>query len=155
MSKTPYTIMRSVTLAAAALALAACGDLGATLDEAKKEAAAIGQDALDSSLGAVDTQTACMLAGQSEAFCGCVAERLGPKIASEHIGVLREAVTAGVNGQSLEPPGASPESERAASAGSASEDQDSAAPLDASTRQALVQCATRAAIDGAVGEAGN
>ncbi|GAM97000.1 hypothetical protein U91I_00621 [alpha proteobacterium U9-1i] len=130
-------IARTLLLTAAAFALAACGDLGASLEEAKQGAADIAQETLEAGMGAVDTQTACMLAGQSEAFCGCVAERLGPDLTSEHLDALRAAVAASVNGEG--PPASS----------------ESAEPLDAATRQALVQCATRAAIDGAVGDAGN
>lgn len=130
-------IARTLLLTAAAFALAACGDLGASLEEANQGAAEIAQETLEAGMGAVDTQTACVLAGQTEAFCGCVAERLGPDLTVEHVAALRDAVAASVSGEGSEASG------------------ESAQPIDAATRQALVQCATRAAIDGAAGDTGN
>ena len=131
------TIAKYMLIIAAAVAATACGDLSADVERAKQGAVTTGEDALDAAIGTVDTQTACVLAGQSEAFCGCVAERLGPDLTSEHVEALRLAVAASVSGQGFEASGEGSE------------------PIDAATRQALVQCATRAAIDGAVGDAGN
>lgn len=131
------TFAKYMLIIAAAVGATACGDLSADVERAKQGAVTIGQDALDAAIGTVDTQTACVLAGQSEAFCGCVAERLGPDVTREHVEALRAAVEASVAGQGVETAGEGGE------------------PIDAATRQALVQCATRAAIDGAVGEAGN
>ena len=118
------------------IGLAACGDLGANLENAKNEVADICREALESAGASLDTRTACTLAGQSEAFCGCLSERLGPEITPERIEAFSEAVRASITGQT---------------AGAESE----AAGLDDATRQAFVQCATRAAIDGAVNEGGN
>lgn len=118
------------------LGLAACGDLGADLENAKNEAAEIGRGALESVGASVDTRTACALAGQSEAFCGCLSERLGPEITPERIEAFTEAVRATATGQTASGEG-------------------DGAGVDDATRQALVQCATRAAIDGAVNEGAN
>lgn len=131
------TLAKYMLIIAATVGATACGDLSADVERAKQGAITIGEDALEASMGAVDTQTACVLAGQSEAFCGCVAERLGPDLTSEHVEALRAAVAASVSGQGLEASG------------------DGGEPIDAATREALVQCATRAAIDGAVGQAGS
>lgn len=116
------------------IGLAACGDLSADLENAKNEVADIGREALESAGASLDTRTACTLAGQSEAFCGCLSERLGPEITPERIEAFTEAVRASVTGEgtSGDPAGA-----------------------DDATRQAVVQCATRAAIDGAVNEGAN
>jgi hypothetical protein len=126
-------LFASVTL----VALAACGDLSSDLENAKQEAAAIGREALEVAGGEVDTRSACMLAGQSEAFCGCLSERLGPEITAEQIGVVTDTVRATLSGETI--------------ATSETDPTD----ISASTRQAVVQCATRAAIDGAVGEGAN
>lgn len=77
------------------------------------------------------------LAGQSEAFCGCVAERLGPNITSENLETLRVAIETSINGEVLDASPASGE------------------PADAATREALIQCATRSAVQGAIGDTGN
>lgn len=129
-------MIRALT-AAAAFALAACGDLDASLEEAKQGAATIGQDVLEAGLGAVDTRTACVLAGQSEAFCTCASERLGPNITGEHVDAFRTAIAATINGEPLDAADADGEA------------------IDPATREAIVQCATTAAIQGAVNEAGN
>ncbi len=119
---------------AAALALAGCGDINAEIDRAKQGAIEAGQDALTAGADVLDTRTACVLAGQSEAFCGCLSERLGSDITPEHVEAVSAAVRATLEGQTLE------------TASQAAEG------VDAATREALVQCATRAAIEGAVTE---
>ena len=118
------------------IGLAACGDLSADLESAKNEVADIGREALEAAGASIDTRTACALAGQSEAFCGCLSERLGPEITPERIEAFTEAVRASVTGERT------------------SGESDPAGADDA-TRQAVVQCATRAAIDGAVNEGVN
>ena len=125
---------KPLLLAAATLALAACGDVSNDIQRAKQGAIEAGQDVLDAGADVLDTRTACLLAGQSEAFCGCLSERLGSDITPEHVEALSAAVRATLEGQTLE------------NASQATEG------VDAATREALVQCATRAAIEGAVTE---
>jgi hypothetical protein len=74
-----------------------------------------------------------MLAGQSAAFCGCLQTELGPRIEPAHIDALTSVIAASVKGD--------------LAAG-----VQSATPEPA-TRQALTQCAVRAAVAGAVSEA--
>ncbi|MBL8551010.1 MAG: hypothetical protein JNJ73_13570 [Hyphomonadaceae bacterium] len=121
-------------LTVAALALAACGEINSEIDRAKQGAIEAGQDVLNAGAGVLDTRTACLLAGQSEAFCGCLSERLGSDITPEHVEALSAAVRATLEGETLE------------TASQASEG------VDAATREALVQCATHAAIEGVVAE---
>jgi formylmethanofuran:tetrahydromethanopterin formyltransferase len=130
-------IVRMLLASAGVFALAACGDLSSDLENAKQEAVAIGRETLEAAGGEVNTRNACLLAGQSEAFCSCLSERLGAEITPEQIGAVSEAVQATLAGETI-----------------ASTEGDPAS-IDASTRQAVVQCATRAAIDGAVGEGAN
>ena len=130
-------ILRALFSSIAIIALAACGDLSSDLENATQEAVAIGREALEVAGGEVDTRTACMLAGQSEAFCGCLSERLGAEITPEQIGAVTDVWGATVNGET----NASGENAPTAT--------------DASTRQAIVECATRAAIDGALSEGAN
>ncbi|MBX9746783.1 MAG: hypothetical protein K2X34_07770 [Hyphomonadaceae bacterium] len=120
-----------ILVALAALALvAAC-------DQIQEQASDIGGQALEAARGAVDTRTACVLAGQSEAFCGCVQERLGSEITQEHLDAITGVARRTVEGASVE--------------AAAEEAQN----IDPTTRDAIVQCATTAAIQGALGEAEN
>jgi hypothetical protein len=123
-------------IALSALALVAACDVP-DIEQIQQEATEIGGQAIDAARGAVDTRTACMLAGQSEAFCGCVQERLGPEITQEHLDAITGVAQRTVEGGSLE---------------TAAEE---AQNVDPATREALVQCATQAAVQGIVGEAGN
>lgn len=127
-------MFRIVLFVSAAFALGACGDIAADVEQAKQGAIELGQDVLEVGAGAVDTRTACLLAGQSEALCSCVQERLGPDITPEHIEILTEAVRASLDGQGVD----------AAT--------QSAEGIDTATREALLQCTTTAAIQGAMGE---
>jgi len=120
--------MRILITLAAILALAAC-DEQATQDMAK-----LGGQALEAASGAVDTRTACVLAGQSEAFCGCVQERLGARITREHLEDVTGVVTEAVRSGSIE----------GAARG--------ASNIDPATRDALIQCATTSAVQGMLGE---
>lgn len=129
--------MRNLLLAFAAFGLAACGDVASDLERVKQDAVEYGQQALEAGAGAVDTRTACMLAGQSEAFCGCVQERLGAEITAEHVEAIAQVARETLSGRGVE----------AAAQG--------AENIDASTRDAMVQCATHAAIQGAISEGGN
>lgn len=124
--------MRLLTALAALALLSAC-DVPSNLEEAKQQAADIGGQVMDTARGAVDTRTACMLAGQSEAFCGCVQERLGAEITEEHVTAISTVARETLEGRSVE-----------AAAESASN-------IDPTTRDALVQCATHAAVQGALG----
>ena len=126
--------MRILTALAALALLSAC-DVP-SLEHAQQQAADIGGQALEAARGAVDTRTACMLAGQSEAFCGCVQERLGAEITEEHVAAITGVVRETVEGASVE---------------SAAE---TATNIEPTTRDALVQCATHAAIQGAIGGEG-
>jgi hypothetical protein len=125
-----------ILAAFAALALLSACDVP-NLEEAQQHAENIGGQAMDAARGAVDTRTACVLAGQSEAFCGCVQERLGSEITEEHLTAITTVVRDTIQGASVE-----------AAAESASN-------IEPATRDALVQCATHAAVQGAIGEAGN
>lgn len=123
-------------IALSALTLVAACDVP-DIEQIQQEATEIGGQAIDAARGAVDTRTACMLAGQSEAFCGCVQERLGPEITQEHLDAITGVAQRTVEGGSLE---------------TAAEE---AQNVDPATREALVQCATQAAVQGIVGEGGN
>jgi hypothetical protein len=129
-------MIRTVLVASFALVLAACGE-AADLQQVKQGALDLGGQALEAASGAVDTKTACMLAGQTEAFCGCVQDRLGSEITGEHLEALETVVSESLSGEGL--PAAI----------------ETAGNIDAPTREALVQCATTAAVEGALSEAGN
>lgn len=123
--------MRILLMSAALLALAACGEAPSTLDEAKQSAIELGQQAVNAAAGAVDTRTACTLAGQSEAFCGCLQERVGPEIQPEHVEALTTVIRRTLEGEGVE--GAI----------------EGAQNIDAPTRDALIACAANAATQGA------
>jgi len=127
--------MRFLAAFSALVLLAAC-DVP-DVEQIQQQASEIGGQAIEAARGAVDTRTACMLAGQSEAFCGCVQERLGPEITQEHLDAITGVARRTVEGEGLET--------------AAQEAQN----VDPATRDALVQCATRAAVQGVVGESGN
>ena len=129
-------MIRTVLIGGFALVLAACGD-ATDLKQMKQGAADLGGQALEAASGAVDTRTACLLAGQSEVFCGCVQDRLGSKMTGEHMTTLKKVVGESLNGGGLQAA------------------LEKAGGLDAGTRDALVQCAAKAAVQGAIGEAGN
>ena len=123
--------MRIATALTALILLSACD--APNLEDAGRDLASIGGQAVDAANGVIDTRTACMLAGQSEAFCGCVQERLGPQITEEHVTAITTVARETLEGRSVE-----------AAAESASN-------IDPTTRDALVQCATHAAVQGALG----
>jgi hypothetical protein len=129
-------MMGTVLVAGFALVLGACGD-AAGLQQVKQGALDLGGQALEAASGAVDTKTACVLAGQSEVFCGCVQGSLGSEITGAHLESLKNVISESLSGEGL--PAA----------------VQKAGNLDAQTREALVQCATTAAIEGALSEAGN
>lgn len=123
--------MRTFTALAALIMLSACD--ASNLELAGQDLASIGGQAIESASGVVDTRTACMLAGQSEAFCGCVQDRLGARITAEQVEDVTSVVTEAVQSGSVE--------------GAAQ----SAQNIDPTTREALLQCTTHAAVQGALG----
>jgi formylmethanofuran:tetrahydromethanopterin formyltransferase len=127
--------MRSVAALAALFVLGACD--APDLEQAGQDLAAIGGQAIETASGAVDTRTACMLAGQSDAFCGCVQERLGARITPERVEDVTSVVTEAVQSGSIE--------------GAAQ----SAQNIDPVTREALLECGTHAAVQGALGGESN
>ena len=131
--------VRVLFAAFAFVGLAACGDLNADLERAKQGAVELGQETLNAGAEVLDTRSACLLAGQSASFCGCLSERLGPDLTPEHVEALTEMVRATVNGQA--PPtaaeGVNPQN------------------LETQSREAIVACAARAAIEGAATEGAN
>lgn len=131
--------VRVLFAAAAFVGLAACGDLNADLERAKRGAVELGQEALNAGAEVLDTRSACLLAGQSASFCGCLSERLGPDLTAEHVEVLTDMVRASV---SSETPADAAEGAQSPS-------------LESQSREAIVACATRAAIEGAVTEGPN
>ena len=128
--------MRTVLVTGLAFALAACGD-AADFQQVKQGALDLGGQAFEAASSAVDTQTACMLAGQCEAFCGCVQESFGAELNGEHLEMVKNIVSESLNGNCLQAA------------------LETSGSLDAEARDALVHCATNAAVEGALGEAGN
>ena len=122
--------MRVFLIVATLAALAACGEAPSSLEEAKQGAIELGQQAVEVAAGAVDTRTACTLAGQSEAFCGCLQERLGPEIQPQHVEALTTVIRRTLEGQGVE--------------GAIEGVQN----IDAPTREALVAC-TASTVTGA------
>lgn len=120
--------MRIFTALITALALAACD--AAEVDQAKQD---IASRVLESATNVVDTRTACTFAGQSEAFCGCMQERVGPRITREHIDAITGVTREALSGEGME------------SAARAAEH------VDPQTRDALIQCAARTAIEAGTG----
>lgn len=123
--------MRIVAALAALFVLSACD--AADVRQAGQDLAKAGEQALETASSAVDTRTACMLAGQSDGFCSCVQTRLGSRITPEQIDDVTSVVTEAVQSGSIE--------------GAAQ----SAQNIDPATREALLQCTTQAAVQGALG----
>jgi hypothetical protein len=121
------------------IALAACNspEVGAAASELKTAAKSAAGDAFKEASsvagGLMTTGNACLLAGQSEVFCGCLNNELGEKLEPSHIGGLTEALKITLTG-----------------------DIDAAlkeaSTIDPQTRSALATCTMRAAIAGAVGQ---
>jgi len=129
-------MMRTLLVTVLASALVACGD-AADFQQVKQGALDIGGQALEAARGTVDTRTACVLAGQSEAFCQCAQDSLGAELSGEHLEILKDVVSESLNGNGLQTA------------------LEMSGGLDAETRDGFVRCATGAAIEGALGEAGN
>lgn len=123
---------RALLFAASIFALGACGDVEQSLEGAKQEASQIAGEALRAGAAATDTRTACLLAGQSEAFCGCVERQFGSDVSPvqiEAIGQLARETLAGADANTA---GADTETSQ--------------------TRQALLQCAAEGAVGGLASE---
>lgn len=129
-------MMRTVLVTGLAFVLAACGDTTG-FQQIRQGALDLGGQALEAATGVVDTRTACVLAGQPEAFCECVQDNLGAERSGEQLEMLRNVVSEALNSKDLQ-------AVLEASGGP-----------DAETRNAIVQCTANAAIEGALGEAGN
>ena len=114
------------------LALAACDNAGSAI---KTGAGDFAKEATRTASGMVSLKTACTIAGQSEAFCGCVQDQLGSKLDAGQLSGITEVIVETVKTGTLE--------------GAAENSQ----ALSPETRKALVQCAARATVAGAVGEA--
>ena len=125
-------MMRLVLGSLAALAVVGCGDG----DLANVKAAAVGavQGAANVAAQFVTTEQACVAAGQNDAFCGCLQTRLGERLQPEQIEAVATVIRAGLNGGVQ---------------GAA----ESATGIDQTTREALVGCATQAAVGTAPVEA--
>lgn len=121
------------------LALIGCNspEVGAAAGELKSVAKAAAGDAIKEASGMagglMTTKNACLLAGQSEVFCGCLGTELGQTLDAKHLEGLSGALKAGLGG---DVDGALKE----------------ATNIDPDTRAALAKCGTRAAIAGAVGQ---
>jgi len=109
-------------LAAALLALAACGE--ADFEKAQQGALDLGQSALEAATQSVDTRTACTIAGQSDAYCGCLQERIGAELTPERVEAITTVVRETVQG------------------GGVQSAVEGASNIDADMRDALIQCAT-------------
>jgi hypothetical protein len=126
--------MRKFLSAALVLFVTACGE--ASVERVTQSASDLGGAALEAATEVVDTRTACVLAGQPDVFCGCVQQRLGPRLTRAHVesltSILRDAQAEGL--------------ETAA---------ETARNADPAVRNALAQCATNAALQSVVGAGEN
>lgn len=134
--------MKKLTLCATPLlflALIGCNspEVGAAASELGSAAKAAAGDAIKEATGVagglMTTSNACLLAGQSEAFCGCLGTELGQALDTKHIEGITQIVKTGIGG-----------------------DVDAALKeagnIDPETRAAVAKCGTRAAIAGAIGQ---
>ena len=123
--------LRMMAVALCALALAGCENAGTAL---KTTAGDFAKEAASTATGMVGLKNACTLAGQSEAFCGRLDTELGSKLDTAQVkdlsGVIIDTVRTGSIEAAQTSPAVTPE-----------------------TKDALVKCAARAAVAGAIGEA--
>ena len=135
-------VMKKIALSVVpflSLALVACGspEVGAVTSELKSAAKSAASEAMSeaglAAGGLMTTQNACLLAGQSEVFCGCLSTELGDKLDASHIEGLTTALKTGRGGDLK---------------GALTD----ASTIDPDTRAALTKCGTRAAISGAIGQ---
>jgi hypothetical protein len=120
--------IRTAFAIAAIFALAGC-------DQAFQMAGQVAKDAKEQVVASVDTKTACTLAGQSEAFCGCIQTELGATLTKETLDSAVSVIKTSIGGD----------------VGKAAE---SATNIDPKTREALTKCAVQGAIGAAQEEAG-
>ncbi len=111
----------------------AVADLKGSLGTLATAAVDVAGDAARVAGSALDTNTACQLAGQSAAFCGCLATRLGPDLDAKAIEAMASVLTE-------------------AAGGSLQGALDQATNIDPTTREAVTACAVEGAVAGAVGE---
>lgn len=90
------------------------------------------QEAVKAASDVVDTKTACTLAGQNEAFCGCLQSELGPRIEPAHLDAIVRIARETLTGGSVDQAAAN------------------ATSLDQKTKDTFVKCSVRGAIEGAV-----
>jgi hypothetical protein len=128
---------KSLLIAAAVFTLAACGNVNANLEQAKQQAADLGKEALNIGANVLDTRNACVLAGQSTSFCGCLANEIGEDITPENVQALTEMVRATITGGDVK---------AAAEFGGG---------VDAQSQEAIIECAARAAVEETISEGGN
>jgi hypothetical protein len=119
----------------ALMALIGCNspEVGAATSELKSAAKAAMKEATGVAGGLMTTTNACLIAGQSEALCGCLGTELGEELDAKHIEGLTTSLKTGLGGDlkgALKDAGA----------------------IDPDTRAALTKCGTRAAISGAIGQ---
>lgn len=126
-------ISRAIVCALALLSLAACGEQVAQMKDAAVD---LGKEAAKAASEVVDTKTACTLAGQNEAFCGCLQTELGARIAPEHIDAVAKVVKDSLGGGGVQ---------KAAEA---------ATGVDQKTKDALIKCSVQGAVGAAQQEAG-
>ena len=123
--------LRVLAAAFCALALAGCENAGTAL---KTTAGDFAKEAASTATGMVGLKNACTLAGQSEAFCGCLDTELGSKLDAQQVKDLSGVILDTVRTGSIDAAQTSP-------------------AATAETKDALVKCAARAAVTGVVGEA--
>lgn len=126
-------------IASSALLVSACGnaEIGAVTGELKSAAqTAVGEAKAEMGLapgGLLTTQNACLLAGQSEIFCGCLSTELGPELDASHAEGMGAALKATLGGDFQ---------------GALAQ----ATTMNPETRTAIAKCGTRAAVAGAIGQ---
>lgn len=107
--------MRTLLFVAAAsslFALSSCGEggLGTAVGDLAK-------GAKEAASGLVTTENVCTMAGQSEAFCGCLQTEIGAELKPEHVDalttVLRQAVGGDIATAAETDPGIAPETRQA------------------------------------------
>jgi hypothetical protein len=140
----------SLVILAASTLLIGCGEAGQAIGDMKDAAIEVGKGAAKAASEFVDTKTACTLAGQNEAFCGCLQTELGAKIDPKTIDALGAAIKSSLGVTSSA--SAAPAGQSAPAASPATATPPASAPavgMDQKTKDALIKCG----VQGAVGEA--
>jgi hypothetical protein len=120
--------IRTAIAIAAVIALAGC-------DQLYQLTGQVAKDAKQAVASTVDVKTACTLAGQNEAFCGCLQTQLGPELTKEHMDAAVSIIRSSIGGDVA----------KAAEA---------ATNIDPKTRQAFTTCAVQGVVGEATQEAG-